>query len=156
MINLKLMGLGLSFIVLSASAQSTAPLNEPDLTKPSLFTALPEKITVSANELNTLFGTTTEMGRQVHIPFSDNNLSSFDGKIVSTATKNENTVRSMVIRSSNFNGATLTLSSFTNPDGTVSYTGRIISFKHSDAFILQKLGDEYVLVKKKLTDLVNE
>jgi hypothetical protein len=156
MINLKLMGLGLSFIVLSASAQSTAPLNEPDLTKPFLFAAFPEKIAVSANELNILFGNTTAMGKEVNIQLSDDKLSSFDGKIVSTATKNENTVRSLVIRSSNFNGATLTLSSSTNTDGTVSYTGRIISFKHSDAYILQKQGDEYFFVKKKLTDLVNE
>jgi hypothetical protein len=38
----------------------------------------------------------------------------------------------VVIRSEVFNGARLTVSKITNPDGSIRYSGRIISFKHGD------------------------
>jgi hypothetical protein len=61
-----------------------------------------------------------------------------------------------VIRSGNFNGATLTLSSSAQPDGAVKFTGRIISFKHGDAYELQNQNDQYILIKRNYYELINE
>jgi hypothetical protein len=72
------------------------------------------------------------------------------------SSKYNNTLRSVVVRSTNFNGATLTLSSSTTTDGAATYTGRIISFQHGDLFVLQKENEEYYLVKKKYHELINE
>jgi len=65
-------------------------------------------------------------------------------------------MRSVVVRLSDFKGATLTLSSFTHPDGTVTYSGRIISFQHADLFELQYQNEQYFLIKKNYYELVNE
>ena len=76
-------------------------------------------------------------------------------KIISATSKYNNTVRSVVVSSTRFNGATLTLSS-TTTDGTVRYSGRIVSFQHADLYVLQKEEEQYFLIKKKFHELVNE
>ena len=140
---------------LSASAQrQPVPVNQPDYNKSTLFTALPEKITIATNSLATALKTTT--GNTVSITLSDEPVFRFEGQVVSTVSKYENKIQSVVIRSSNFDGATLTISRITNDDGTQSYTGRIISFGHGDLYELQTSGGQLILVKKKLNDLVNE
>jgi hypothetical protein len=68
----------------------------------------------------------------------------------------ENNIHSVVIRSRNFNGATLTLSSSAQPNGTVKFTGRIISFQHGDLYELQNQNNQYILIKKNFYDLINE
>ncbi|HTD93585.1 MAG TPA: hypothetical protein VK644_07235 [Chitinophagaceae bacterium] len=157
---LKLLGTCLSFCFCCASVsaqQKTALLNEPDHNRPRLFTNLPSRITVSAPELDKLLtDTTQEMGRDVNVKFSDTKLSAFSGKIVSAVTKYENTIHSVVIRSSNYPGATLSLSSSVQPDGTIEYSGRIISFTHGDCFELKKINNEYIFVKKDFYEVVNE
>ena len=81
-------------------------------------------------------------------------MSSFNGQVISRS--DDNTIHSVVIRSANFNGATLTLSSSAQPNGTVKFTGRIISFQHGDAYELQNQNDQYILIKKNFYDLMNE
>lgn len=165
--NLKLSGICLSFILFcfSAAAQdqkTKLPLNEPDYNKPRLFNDLPEKITVDIAELDNVLSGNEVAGRSVDIKFADKKLAAFSGTVVSRSNKeqnksaNNNTVNSIVIRSTNFNGATLTLSSSTQTDGTVKYTGRIISFKHGDLYELEKINGQYTLVKKNFYELVNE
>jgi hypothetical protein len=61
-----------------------------------------------------------------------------------------------VIRSGNFNGATLTLSSSAQTNGAVRFTGRIISFQHGDVYELQNQNNQYILIKKNFYDLINE
>lgn len=155
--NLKFLGLCLICFIVSArvSAQTKVPINEPDTKKPKLFAELPDRIPVNLSEINSLFNGTTEAGRQVHVGFGEKQ-AGLNGNIISDISKYNNKIRTLIIRSSNFSGATLTLSSFTQPDGTVSYSGRIISFKHGDLFELEKQGEQYVLVKKNFNDLVNE
>ena len=155
---LKLPGIALLFILFCATAQAQqkSPLNEPDLKRPRLFTTLPDKIAIDTAELKALLTGEEETGKEVNLRFKDKRVSAFSGKIISAASKYQHSIRSVVIRSKNFNGATMSLSSTTNADGTVTYRGRIISFKHGDILELQKIDNEYFLVKKGFYELVNE
>ena len=152
--NLQLQGLCLLFILTCATsfAQHKIPVNEPDQNKPRLFTSLPDKIPVDINTLQSLVN--TEAGKTVSLRLGSNELSDFTGQVVSKA--NDNTIHSVVIRSANFNGATLTLSSSAQPNGTVKFSGRIISFQHGDAYVLQSQNNQYILIKKNFYDLINE
>lgn len=138
----------------NAQYKEHAPLNEPDFNRPRLFEKLPAEIPVSTAELNRLLSGEITVGKQADTGDADAKLSPFKGTVVSAA--KEQKMRSVVIRTEAFNGATLTLSSFTNPDGTVTYRGRIISFKHGDAYELQQRDNQYVLVKKNFYELVYE
>jgi hypothetical protein len=62
----------------------------------------------------------------------------------------------MVIRSTNYDGARFTLSKITNVDGTTFYSGRIMSFRHSDILELKNQDGHLILEKRKYNDLVNE
>lgn len=156
--NLKLYGFSLSLIFCCtlSFAQDRVVLREPDQNKPRLFTNFPDKIFIETYELETLFSNTAARGTTTKVGFIEKKIPGFNGEIISATSKYNNTVRSVVVRSTRFNGATLTLSSFTTTDGTVRYSGRIVSFKHSDLFVLEKQNDQYYLVKKKFNELVNE
>ena len=142
----------LSIFCATSYGQNRIPVNEPDQNKPKLFTNLPDKIPVDINDLQSLIG--AETGKNVNLKLGQNTLSSFNGQVISKS--DDNIIHSVVIRSANFNGATFTLSSSAQPNGTVKFTGRIISFKHADAYELQKQNDQYILIKKNFYDLINE
>jgi hypothetical protein len=139
-----------------ASAQDKVPLNEPDYNKPKLFNNLPDQIPVDITELKNFISGNAETGKPAQLKSSDDKIPGFDGKVVSSASKYQNTMHSVVIRLNNFNGATLTLSSSIQADGTVLYTGRIISFQHGDLYELQKKDDKYFLIKRNYYELINE
>lgn len=130
------------------------PITEPDYNKPRLFNNLPDKIPVSLEEINNLLN--TEVGHPASLKLSTAINIRFEGVVVSSANKYGNSIRSVVIRSSNYNGASFTISKITTTEGAVSYTGRIISFKHGDVYELQKMDGQFVLVKRNYYDLVNE
>ena len=155
---LKLYGFSLSIIFCCtiSFAQDRVVLREPDLKKPTLFTTLPDKIPVDVSELESLFSNTAAKGKDVNVRFIDKKLPGFNGKIISATSKYNNTIRSVVVNSTRFNGATLTLSLSTTTDGTVRYSGRIVSFKHGDLYVLENQNDQYFLIKKKYHDLINE
>jgi len=140
---------------LTAFAQPTKiPINEPDYNKPRLFQNLPSIIPVSVNKLNNLLS--TDQSRPIQTDLSDQSELPFAGSIVSRANAEGNKIQSVVIRSSNFNGATLTISKTINEDGTVTYSGRLISFQHGDAYVLKNQDGHYSLVKKDFNELVSE
>lgn len=146
---------GLYFCAITASAQNEKlPINEPDYSKPRLFDGLPSRIQVSTEELQSLinapagYNTSQKSAGPYELPF--------EGDVVSVASKYDNQIQSTVLRSTNFNGASFTVSRIQKDDGTVEYKGRVISFKHADLFELMKEGDQYVLVKKNYYELVNE
>jgi hypothetical protein len=140
------------FISVSVSAQNPVPVNEPDQKKPKLFTELPDKIPVDITVLQTLIN--TETGKTVSFRLGASAPNSFTGQVISKT--QDQSIRSVVIRSGNYNGATLTLSSSAQPNGTVKFTGRIISFQHGDLYELQNQNDQYILIKKNFYDLINE
>jgi hypothetical protein len=140
---------------ISLSAQNRPiPINEPDLSKPKLFAGLPDKIQVSTSDLESLFG--SGLGRSASIMLSMDKQTKLEGEVVSISAKTDDGIQSMVIRSTNFNGARFTLSKREQPDGTFAYTGRIISFQHGDLYELQNQQGQYILVKRNFYDLVNE
>ena len=152
--NLLLSGLCLLllFPCVNTSAQNKITVNEPDQSRPKLFANLPDKIPVDINELRNLVN--AENGKLVSFKLGQNSASRFNGQVISRS--DDNSIHSVVIRSANFNGATLTLSSSAQPDGTVKFTGRVISFQHGDAYLLQNQNEQYILIKKNFYDLINE
>lgn len=143
------------FYSLSSSAQQTGiPINEPDYNKAKLFQNLPDNIPLSMDIISNLFG--SPVGRSVNMNLSERSPFQFEGDVVSSVSKYENTLQSVVIRSTNLNGARLTISRIVDANGNISYTGRILSMQHGDMFELKKINNEYVLVKKNYYDLVNE
>jgi hypothetical protein len=143
--------LSLFFICLQSSAQ-TPPVREPDMNRPSLFQNLPDKITCRISDLTALLE--SEVGKPVSFSFATN--LNFQGVVSSVASKFDNTLLSVVIRSTNFPGAALSFSRITKEDGTFSFVGRIISFQHGDAYEISLENGQYYFVKKGFYDLVNE
>ena len=122
------------------------------MNRPSLFQNLPNKISCRINDLSALLE--SEVGKPVSFSFVTN--LNFQGVISSVASKFDNTLLSVVVRSTNFPGAALSFSRITKEDGTFSYVGRIISFQHGDAYEISLENGEYYFVKKGFYDLVNE
>lgn len=146
----------ISLFSLSAFAQNSEvpPVNEPDYNKPKLFAAYPEKIAVDLTTINNLF--LTSLGAAVDLNIATGSSFRFAGEVVSTVSKYEDRIRSVVVRSSNFNGAVLSVSRITNTDGSITYTGRLLSRQHGDVYELQYLNDRFSLVKRNYYDIVNE
>lgn len=122
------------------------------MSRPSLFQNLPEKISCRINDLSALLE--SETGRTVSFAFTGN--LNFQGVVSSVASKFDNSLQSIVVRSTNFAGAALSFSRITKQDGTISYVGRIISFQHGDAYEINQENGQYFFVKKGFYDLVNE
>lgn len=147
----------LSICSLTATAQNNdhAPLNQQDRNKPQLFSSLPDRIPVSVEYINSLIN--SPEGRAVSINTStDPTGSRIEGQVISAGKNYDNALQSVVIRSTNFNGANFTVSKYTDADGTVTYTGRILSMQHGDAYELKNESGNLVLVKRKFHSLVNE
>jgi len=140
------------FVICQQSNAQTPPLREPDMNRPSLFQNLPNKISCRINDLSALLE--SETGKLVSFSFV-NNLN-FQGVVSSVASKSDNTLNSVVIRSTNFPSAALSFSRIKKEDGTFSYVGRIISFQHGDAYEISLENGQYYFVKKGFYDLVNE
>ena len=140
------------FLICQQSNAQTPPVREPDMNRPSLFQNLPNKISCRINDLSALLE--SETGKPVSFSFV-NNLN-FQGVVSSVASKSDNSLNSVVIRSTNFPGAALSFSRFKKEDGTFSYVGLIISFQHGDAYEINLENGQYYFVKKGFYDLVNE
>ena len=138
----------------SAQTSNTIKVNEPNYNKSKLFQELPEKIQVSMDNISDLLN--GEIGSTVSLNLSGDESFRFTGDVVSVVSKYENTIQSVVVRSTNYPGARLTVSKITDANGNISYTGRIISMQHGDLFELKNVDNQLVLVKRKFHDLVNE
>jgi hypothetical protein len=143
--------LSIFFVCMKTNAQ-TPPVREPDMNRPSLFQNLPEKISCRINELSSLLE--SEVGKTISFSFTGS--LNFQGVVSSVASKFDNTLQSVVVRSTNFPGAALSFSRIAKEDGTYSYVGRILSFQHGDAYEISQENGQYFFVKKGFYDLVNE
>lgn len=138
----------------SYAQESPAPVNEPDYNKPKLFAGLPDQVQLNSDDLGSLF--TASIGSSASLRLASDNQLRFDGQVVSSGSKYGNTLQSVVIRSTNYNGANLTVSKITQPDGSVVYRGRIVSLKHGDLYELVQRDGNYLFIKRNFYDLVNE
>jgi len=139
----------------SAAQDQKVIVNEPNYNKPRLFDNLPEVIPVSIENLNGLVNTKTGTAISTTLS-SDARTAPFEGNVVSSVSKYENKVQTVVIKSTNYNGATLYISKVITDDGTIKYNGRLMSFQHGDVYVLQQKDDGFVLVKKNYNDVINE
>lgn len=145
----------MSFSLFASAQTDHVQLNQPDLNKPLLFASLPDRIPVSTGYLDGLF--TMSKGVAVSITTSEDALASrIEGEVVSMGSKYNDRLQSVVIRSTNYNGARFTVSRYTDEQGVVSYSGRIISFQHGDAYELKNEAGNLFLIKRKFYSLVNE
>jgi len=139
------------FTCIFSNAQKP-PVKEPDTERPSLFKQLPPQANCRINDLQGLLN--NSIGMQVNIQIADN--LQFQGTVVSVANKYDNTVKSVVVRSSNFPGAALTFSKIKKEDGSFYFAGRIISYQHEDAYEIVFANGQYSFVKKGFYDMVND
>ena len=149
------LGVLLSVCMLQMAAQQDTkklPVSQYDYNKPKLFKDLPDRINVPLKNFDNVFD--FEVGKSVDLPFASN--FQFSGTVVSKAEDVASNVKSIVIKSTNKVGATLALSRMINPDNTITYRGRIMSFKHGDAYEIANENGSYYLVKKGLYDLYEE
>ena len=149
------LGVLLSVCMLQVAAQQDTkklPISQYDFNKPKLFKDLPDRINVPLKDFDNVFD--FEVGKSVDLPFASN--FQFTGTVVSKAEDVASNVKSIVIKSTNNVGATLALSRMITPDNTITYRGRIMSFKHGDAYEIANENGSYYLVKKGLYDLYEE
>jgi hypothetical protein len=140
---------------MAAFAQNdNIPINEPDLNKPRLFNNLSERIQVSQAEMDNLFQ--INVGTRAQLSLAADASVRFEGDLISKSTVSQEGVQTAIVRSTNFNGARMTITKRLNADGTVSYIGRILSFQHGDFYELTNQQGQWFLVKKNFYDLVNE
>jgi hypothetical protein len=130
----------------------TIPLNEPDYNKPKLFQDLPDRIDITPENLQYLFQLT--VGQSVSIPFAAN--FNFTGQVVSTSDAGKQNAKTVVIKSTNRIGASLTFTKVFITDGSVKYIGRIISLQNIDTYEIVFDNNQYYFKKKGLYDMVNE
>jgi hypothetical protein len=142
----------IAYSVCSFGQSGDVPLNEPNPNKPRLFTGLPELINVDVAVFGGLLN--AEVGTSVNIPVSA--AFRIQGHVVSAVSKYGNSIRSVVVRSINYTGASLTISRITDEDGVIIYTGRIMSMAHGDLYELQNQNGQYSFVKKNFYTLLNE
>lgn len=149
----KTLGVLLCLCSLHSIAQDQkVPLNETDYNKPKLFNDLPQKMNLRVTELENLFQ--YQVGSPVNVRITDNFL--FEGVVVSTSDAKDISVKTVVIRSTNREGASFTFTRTTSKEGGNTYLGRIISRNNGDAFEILPENGTYVLQKKNLYDLISE
>ncbi|HVG13395.1 MAG TPA: hypothetical protein VM935_00490 [Chitinophagaceae bacterium] len=142
-----------SVVIQGASAQiSREASNLQVASKPKLFKDAPARIALKQNEFDKLF--LYEVGQVTSLSLSRN--FSLAGTVVSKAEDRKANVKSIVVRCSDKPGASFTLSRTINENNTITYRGRMISFKHSDAYEMVFENDSYSLIKKEASDLYEE
>ncbi len=139
-----------SICFISANAQVHRS-SKLDYEKPELFSDLPKKIELTITTLETLLDLPT--GQNINIPLGRYSL---QGIIVSKSDHNDISVKTVVVKSIDRKGATLTFTRVHKEDGSFSYSGRMFSYNHGDAFEIAFENERYILTKKKSLDIINE
>ena len=138
---------------LQSTAQAkTPPINEPNYNKAKIFGDIPDKAEINLVNLEGLLK--FPVGESINTSIA----TGFRcvGTVTSKSNPADRNVRSVVIKSSTRQHATLTFSKITNQDGTVRFIGRILSRDASDALEIVKEGDRYVIAKRGFYDMINE
>ncbi|HEX2532124.1 MAG TPA: hypothetical protein VHK69_00235 [Chitinophagaceae bacterium] len=148
-------GVLLGLCSMHASAQDIRTvINTPleQAPKSKLFTDLPDNMRLQLSSLTALLD--EPVGTSVQLSLTP----SFrcTGAVVSRSDASDQRVKSIVVRLSDRPGATLTFTRIRQDDGSFHYIGRILSFKHGDAYDIVRQGNDYRLQKKEAEDLLSE
>lgn len=117
--------------------------------RPRLFQQLPDTLLCRNDLLHNFLS--LSQGRDVNTMIAPGFI--FQGVVSSRAQTPYR--KSVVIRSVNYPGATLSFSFVTDGNQQILH-GRIISFSHADAFEIAFLNGNYYLIKTDFARLVNE
>lgn len=120
--------------------------------KPKLFADLPETMPLKVSVLNSILD--FDKGRSVNLQLGSN--FNYRGVVVSKSDPADVSLKSVVIKSINRQGATLTFTRTINNEGDLVFLGRILSFRHSDAYELKLQEGQYVFIKKRADEIFNE
>lgn len=142
----------LLFCSIWSGAQKNLPVKEPDTNRPALFKNLPSRISCPVSNLESLLE--YPVGKKVNILIADE--MQFMGTVSSVSSRDDQSIKSVVIRSGNIEGAALTFSRITKEDGSAYFTGRLISFQHADVYEIKNEKGQYVFIKKGFYDMINE
>jgi hypothetical protein len=135
-----------------SGAQQPTYVNESVYTKAKIFDDLPTKVQLSLPMLESLLS--DEVGKKVS--FSLGQRYQFHGVVVSKSDAADTQTKTVVVKATNRQGVTFTFTRLSNTDGGYTYGGRMLSFKHGDAFDIVEEEGKLVLVKKDLHNLFDE
>ncbi len=111
-------------------------------TKPTLFAAYPETISLSKTIITDAFS--YNEGTSVAINLSSN--FKFSGTVISNQQKYDN-LQTIIIRSSENNKSVFQISKMTNKDNSISYAGLIINQDAADGYVIKNNNGIYSLQK---------
>ncbi len=119
---------------------------------PRLFDSFSNTINCNASELGRIFS--LPAGSNIQVAFANDFI--FSGAITSSLQKFAN-LKTVLIKSSNFNNALFAISKRINEDNSITYVGRILHDGYADGYDLKKnsTGD-YSLIKIKLKDILQD
>jgi hypothetical protein len=140
----------LALMAFTSYSQVEPPLNQPATNKPSLFASLPEKFECSTDQLEKIFSFSPAQ----KISLKLNSAFSIEG-ILAEKFERSNHFTTINIKLSNYSDALFNLSRTEDKSG-ISYTGRIVSIKHSDALVLKKENGKYFFLKQQQQFLMVE
>lgn len=135
-----------------ASAQLIGPAKVITPRKPELFRDLPNRMEVHQQALLPLLQ--KNIGEKVSVLLASG--FTFDGVVVSKSNVAETRYKTVVLKSTNRPGASFAITSIQKADGTLQYSGRMLSLKHNDAYEMKDEGGQLALEKMELSELVNE
>lgn len=136
----------------SQAQDKPIPINEPDYNKPKLFSDLPSRMNLNVSNLETLFRFSA--GETVSVQVTPDLL--LQGIVASTSDASSPGFKSVVIRSTNRQGAIFTFTRRTGKEGASIYIGRLMSKANGDAYEIAHENGSYFLQKKNLYDLISE
>lgn len=142
----------LCYVHSGAQQQQPSFASESAYNKPKIFTELPNKVPLNRPTLESLLS--DEVGKKVAFTLGQGY--QFQGIVVSKSDVADAHSKTVVVKATNRQGVTFTFTRLTNEDGTYSYAGRMLSFKHGDAFEITEDKGVLVLVKKELHDMFDE
>ncbi|HTL10283.1 MAG TPA: hypothetical protein VL307_18545 [Chitinophagaceae bacterium] len=133
-----------SLLALQGQSKFQPPLNQHPSDKPFLFSQLPEKFSVPAAALQSIFSANNNSGIRV---FLSERLH-IEGVVTARRAIGPDQL-SINIRCTNYQDALLNLSRITGADGTYSYIGRMVSLRHGDVLLLWADKGQYSFVRQK-------
>jgi hypothetical protein len=120
--------------------------------RPQLFSAFAKTIHFPTTELEKIF--TTPEGRTIKLSLGEN--VGLTGVVTSSIQRYSN-LQSVIIKLNNLDNTVFGISKRTNDDNSITYIGRIINTKYSDAFELKSdANGNYSINKKNTADLIED
>lgn len=136
----------------SASAQLHPAIKDGDFKKSEIFSDLPSHMNFNMQAAVPLLQ--KGIGDAIRLQLSPDFI--FTGVVVSKSDVSERRSQTVVIKSTNRQGAAFTITKMQKSDGSYTYSGRILSLNHSDAYEVVEKGGAFSLEKKPLSDIVTE